>query len=1120
MQFNLGVKVPRSRDFNYRQIFLVMKLTVFLLFIACLQVSAAAYSQQINLSEKDAPVGKVLQQIQEQSGYNFFYNSKAVGEAGTVSITLKNATVEQALNELFKGRPFTYAIENKTIVVKQAEPTLLDKLKSALNIAVTVSGKVTNELSEPLPGVTVRQKGTTNAVVTDAKGAYSIIVPDNNTVIIFSFIGFKTQELAAKDIPTGSVIGMKVADYNLKEVVINKGYYDEKRELSTGDVGIITAKEIGEQPVSDPIQALIGRMPGLNIQQASGVPGAYATVRIRGQNSIANGNDPLYIIDGVPFTSKTLTSTDFGGGVVGAPLSTGGNNGVGMSPFNALNPSDIESIEVLKDADATAIYGSRGANGVILITTKKGSAGDTRFNFDVSQGTGQVTRKMDLLNTQQYLQTRHEAFKNDGKTPTSANNDVNGFWDTTRNTNWQKVLIGNTAHYTNVQGSISGGNANTQFLLGGGYNRQTTVYPGDFDDVKGSAHLNLTHSSSDQKFHAQLALNYVNDSSILPQTDFTKSITLAPDAPSIYDASGNLNWQIKNGRNTWANPLASTLNQANAKTNNLIGNLDLSYKILPGLQIKSSFGYNKDQMIQSVLTPATSSAPPNDNNPDNRSSYFSNTNFETWIIEPQINYQKKIGKSMFDFLLGGTLQQNTETSTAQYAAGFSSDALISNPAAGSTFLSLGNESTLYHYSALYGRINYNLNDEYLINITARRDGSSRFGQGKQFGNFGAVGLGWIFTKEKSVTDVLPFLSFGKVRASYGITGNDQLTDYQYLSTYSPNSYSYSGVSGLVPTRIANPYFGWEVVKKLEGGIDINFLNDRIQFSGNYYRNRTGNELVGYVLPSVTGFQTIQANLPAVIENKGLEFSLTTINLKSKALSWTTGFSLTIPQSKLLSYPGIENSSYNQTYAVGQSLFIKYLYHYTGVSPQTGLYTYATNNTNGTPTAPKDYITTKPVTQKFYGGLQNNINFKGFELDVFVQFVKQLGYNYLHYFNFAGIQNGNQPTAVLNRWQNTGDNTNIQKLTSGPPSPAFFAYRSLITSDAIISDASFIRIKNVALSYSFPETWDRTIHLKNAKIFIQCQNLFTITNYLGLDPETQGLTLPPLRMISLGIHAAF
>jgi len=1114
-----------------------MKITAFLVFLFTLHLSAATIAQTVTLSEHKVPLEKVLNDIRQQSGYVFFYNQDWMQQSKPVDLEVKNLPLEQALKAAFKDQPFDYAIVNKTIVLKLKEKPV--PAPNAQAQAVTITGKVTNELGEPMSGATVKQKDNpANGTLTDTKGNYTLTVPDDKTVIEFSYIGFEPQEFAAKDLPAGSVIKLKAAENNLQEVVINKGYYDEKRELSTGDVGIVTAKTIQEQPVFDPIQALIGRVAGLNIQQTSGVPGAYATINIRGVNSLLNGNDPLYVVDDVPFSSVTLTNASIGGGalgnsipqgsnVTGVPLPNGGTS-TGLSPFSAINPDDIESIEILKDADATSIYGSRGANGVVLITTKKGKAGDTRVNFDVSQGIGQVGHFVDMLNTQQYLQAWHQAYKNDNLPFPSiqtnqydGNYSIDGVWDTTRNTNWQKALIGGTAHYTNAQGSISGGTANTQFLIGGGYSRQTTVYPGDYNDRKGSLHFSLNHASSNQRFHVQLTGSYMNDNNIVPPVDFTGLINLPPDAPTLHNPDGSLNWAFYNGGHTFDNPLASAVSTNASVTNNLISNLDLSYKILPGLMIKSDFGYNHDEMNQTNLIPSTSWFPPFNTISALRSNTFATTVDQGWIINPQLTYQKQIAKGQLHVLIGATLQQSSSQSIAEQASDFANDALITNPQAANSFSLLNNVYSLYRYEAYVGRLNYTWDDKYLFNATFNRDGSTRFGPGRQYGNFGAVGAGWIFSKEKLVSDNLPWLTFGKLRASYGTSGNDQIGDYQYLSTYSINSTQYQGTNGLYPTVLANPNFSWEVDRKLEVGLDLSFFGDRISPSVSYYQNRTSNQLVSYPLPVQTGASSFEYNLPADVQNSGWEVQLNTVNIKTTSFTWTSNINFTAPQNKLLAFQGLATSSYSSYYTIGQSLYSQLLYQYTGVNSQTGLYTFKTQNSNGKPSAPQDQYLTPPITQKYYGGISNDFTYKGFSLDIFFQFVKQLGYSYQYYYYpiaSGGFNINNVPTAELTAWQAAGQSANVQKFSTS--SSANNLYNDFKKSNAAITDASFIRLKNVSLSYRLPEAWQHWAGMKNARVYIQGQNLYTFTKYVGLDPETQGLTLPPLRVIMAGVSASF
>jgi TonB-dependent starch-binding outer membrane protein SusC len=1103
-------KVMQSHRFC-TQMLLAMRLTILLLTAAFLQVSAHTEAQTISLNVKDAPITSVFSSIEHQTGYAIFYNKEFLKNAKLVSVQVIDMKLEDFLKLILSDQPLTYEIYQQNILIKKKDNQTIDEEIPPID----VHGHVTDSLGNPLAGATVTVKGSKSASTsTDANGDFSLHAINSNATLVISNIGFETQEIKLKG-KSGLTAKMKVHSTSLLDVVVNKGYYNTTQRLNTGDVSTVSGVDIQKQPVTDPIQALEGRVAGLNIQQTSGVPGANNVVRIRGVNSLFSGLNPFYIVDGVPFSSTSLTSPFIGGGVVGTPV-----NGQGMSPFNIINPADIERIDVLKDADATAIYGSRGANGVILITTKKGKPGDTKFDVAVTTGFSNVTRELPMLNTQQYLSMRHEAFNNDGTVPSSYDYDVNGVWDTTRYTNWQKVFIVNDDPFTNVQANISGGNANTQFVIGGGYNRQSTLYPGDYYDQKASLHASINNNSLNQRFHTQLSVNYANDNSNLPQNDLTQFITLAPDAPSLYDANGNLNWQVYQGSPTWKNPLVYTLQHANAITDFFSGNLILSYDLLPGLQLLSSFGYSNSGSSQSLLTPGTFYPPPFNNSPYARSSYFSTTNLKTSNFEPQVNYHKKIGEGKLEALVGTTFQENIFSSSGQSASGFSSDALITNPSAATIFGSAGNAYTLYHYNALFGRISYNWQEKYLINITARRDGSSRFGPGKQFGNFGAVGIGWIFTTEPFIQNSLPFLSFGKLRVSYGSTGNDQIGDYQFLSTYQPNSLSYAGLGGLTPVSLTNPNFSWERVYKFEPGIELGFAKGRIFFSSSYYLNRTNNQLIPYPLPVITGFSSVQQNSPAIIQNSGIEFVLDAVNIKGKDFTWRSSLNLSIQANKLLSYPGLDSSSYAYYYSIGKSLFSKAVYQYTGVNPQNGVYTFDTKNANGQPSYPQDLIWSKPVTQKFYGGFNNSFSYKGFQLDIFFQFVSQLGYNYSNAFPYApGIFNENQPTYVLNRWQRSGDHSNTQQFTESGSSLAQMAYNNfaLFPSNGVITDASFIRLKNLALSYQLPISWEKAAHLQNLRIYLQCQNLLTITGYQGIDPETQGLGLPPLRTITAGIQ---
>ncbi|KVV16221.1 TonB-linked outer membrane protein, SusC/RagA family [Flavobacterium sp. TAB 87] len=912
-------------------------------------------------------------------------------------------------------------------------------------------------------------------------------------------MGFKTAYIPV-DHRKSIAIVLQYDTTTLKEVRVNAGYYSVKESERTGNIARITAQDIENQPVTNVLATMQGRMAGVSVTQTTGVPGGGFEIKIRGQNSLRpDANAPLYIIDGVPYESDPIgysqTSSTY-------PTTT--------SPLNSINPDNIESIEILKDADATAIYGSRGANGVVLISTKKGKVGKTTFTLKASTAAGTVTKFIDMMNTQQYLTMREQAFLNDQTSYKSKDYDINGKWDQSRYTNWQKELIGGTAQINDFAGTVSGGSENTQFLLSGNYHTESTVFVGDFLYKKGGSQFNLNHHSEDSKFRLTFSAGYTLQNNDLPAFDFTNdSRNLAPNAPELYNADGSLNWADK----TWNNPLRYLNAKFEAQTNDLIANTMFSYEIGKGLWLKSSFGYTNLKTIETRISPSTIYNPANNITSARSSLYLNNTDRSSWIAEPQINWEKEVFEGNLDILLGATFQNQNTKRLYQSGDGFSSNSLIYDLAAASYVTVLLNDETQYKYQAFFGRVNYNWKQKYIANFTARRDGSSRFGPGNQFANFGAIGAAWLFSNENFLKNN-SWLSFGKIRSSYGTTGNDKIGDYQFLDTYTLSGVNYNGVVGLEPSRLYNQNFGWETNKKLEIALELGFLNDRIFTTFAWYQNRSSNQLTGIPLPGTTGFSSLQANLNAVVENKGVELTLRTVNFTTANFKWTSNFNLTFARNTLLSFPGLENSTYSQKYRIAQPLNIKLFYEYLSVDPQTRIYQFADVNGDGKITSPEDQQAVSDLNPKYYGGFQNQLTYKQWRLDFLFQFVKQKNLSYLN--SLPGIM-VNQPVALIDSWGQVGENANYQLYSSGVNSAASTAYSRYTRSSAAVEDASFIRLKNIALSYDVP------LNLKGTqcRIMLQGQNLLTFTKYQGGDPEftTQGF-LPPLKVLSAAVQLTF
>ena len=710
---------------------------------------------------------------------------------------------------------------------------------------------------------------------------------------------------------------------------------------------------------------------------------------------------------------------------------------------------------------------------------------------------------------------RREAFTNDNIIPDLYNAPDLTAWNTTRNTDWKKLLIGGTAKITDAEASLSGGNAQTQFLLGAGFHRETTVFPGQLADNRVSIHFNSTHNSLDNRFKMVFTTSYSSDKSNLIGQDLTGYIRLAPNAPAPYDSIGKLNWT--EGGADYSNPLAYLLQKSDAATDNLLSNLVLRYQLLPGLNLKANLGYSSMQLEQTFIYPGASLNPAYN---FTGFAQYSDNNFKSWIVEPQAEYRNVWGKAKLELLAGTSFQQSKTDGSIAYASNFSSDALLGSPsAAGEIFVT--NNNTLYHYQAVFGRISFDWGDKYLLNLTGRRDGSSRFGPNRQFANFGAMGAAWVFSKEPFIKEIFPGLNYGKLRGSIGVTGNDQIGDYKYLNTYSPYAYPYQGQTGLVPTQLNNPDYSWETNRKSELGLELGFLNDRLIVMASYYDNHSSSQLINSTLPIQTGFSGIIQNLPALVENRGWEYQLNATIVKTKDFTWDASFNLTVAHNKLLKFPNLASSDYSSRYAIGKPLNIVKLIHQTGVDPQTGIFQFADKDGHptSTPAFPNDYTVIKDLTPAFYGGFSNRFQYKGFSLSAFFQFVKQEGYNYTYNNQTPGSMT-NQSVDVLNRWRKPGDLTNVQLFTTTDPGSAAYTYYSSF-SDGAVTDASFIRLKNAALSYSFPTKWSSRIKAGLVRFYLQGQNLLTLTNYKGGDPETRTPTiLPPLKTITAGVQITF
>ncbi len=966
---------------------------------------------------------------------------------------------------------------------------------------LTITGTV-NDTYGPMPGVHVLIKGSNKGTFTNDKGGYSITVT-NKDILVFSYLGYHSREIHVLG-RTSLDVEMLSEVTELQEVEVNAGYYTVKEKERTGSISRVTAKEIELQPIVSPLEALQGRMAGVEVIQQSGVPGSAPIIRIRGQNSLRNGttdngNLPLYIIDGVP--------------VISAPI-TGGSNMYlnGIDPLTTLNLANIKSVEVLKDADATAIYGSRGANGVVLVTTKKGEGYFTKTKVEAHMysGFGTASNKMDLLNTEQYLRLRKAVLANDEREPDESTDYDLLLWDQNRYTDWQEELFGGTSMITDLNVSASGGSATTSFRLGGSFHKEGLVFPGDEQYQKITGGLNLSHRSKNKKFRVNVSANYGFDKSGTPAYDgsfYSTALSLPPNAPPIYNDDGSLHWEEWEYSSNLNNPLAAILNRtATDLGHNLIANMGLSYSVLNVLTFKINAGHTYFTREFKGLFSKDEYRPDLREFLNHRSTESHRTR-KSSIIEPQLVYKIELGNGSLDGLIGMTYQQNESKSLRVSGEGYPSEALIKDLSAAEVISISDNKYTKYRYNAVFARLGYNWKQRYFVNITGRRDGSSRFGPNKRFENFGAIGAAWIFSEDPFVKRSIPLLSFGKLRGSYGTTGSDQIGDYGYLDSYEATR----GPGGLYPTQLFNPDYSWEVNKKLEVALELGILEERVHLGTSWYRNRSSNQLVGFPLPSITGFGSVQANLPATVQNTGWEFELSAVNIRSRSFNWQTHLNITFPNNKLVSFPNIDQTSYANTYRVGHPLNIGLLYKFDGLDPETGYYRVVDVNEDGRYDY-TDRIIVKNLGSKYFGGITNTLSYKGLGLSFSLDFVVKDGLNYPLATPGTISQ---QSVEFYKAWQGTEGDV-VQKLSL--TNAALSAYRRYRISDRFTSDASFLRLNNLGISYEFPDAVLDRIGFSTCKLFLQGRNLITLTRYNSLNVETPGdSSIPSLRTITLGIQ---
>jgi len=964
--------------------------------------------------------------------------------------------------------------------------------------AQTLSGKViAAEDKTPLAGVTVMIKGTSNGAKTASNGSYQLQAPSGST-LVFSFLGYETQEITITNQKDLIVELHEVA--NLMSEVVITGYGGaQSRRTVTSAISQVKAEEIANIPASSSDQLLQGRAAGVQVNSNSGTPGGGVSVRIRGTSSINASSEPLYVIDGIPMQSNNLSGLSVGGGIT--------------NPMADINPADIESMEVLKDASATAIYGARAANGVVLITTKRGANRKATINIGSYIGRQSMTRRPGVVDGSDFETLMNEVATNTGREAPYSNPAG------ALNTDWGSPII-QDGQLRNVDLSISGGGENVRYMISGNnflqegiiknsdFNRSTARANIDFTPIK---KLNMGTSILYSRNRRGRLRNDDNISGGLEGTFFY------PPNHGYYNEDGSY-FKIP----TFENPLAA-INETTIGmlTNRFLGTVFAEYEFIPNLKLKSNFSLDYSNVAESVY----------DNSKTNNGSAVGGvatrigTNNTNWIQENVLSYRFQTGGHHVNALVGTTLQESRTDVAQSIGQGFPSDSFQEIVAA--AVLRSSSTSTSYGIASLFSRIDYNYQSKYLFTFNLRRDGSSRFGSEHRWGTFPSVGLGWVLTEEPFMQN-LGALSTIKLRGSYGVTGNQSgITDFQSLGLWGGGAYA--DLAGIAPTQLANPALKWETTNQLDIGIEFGLLKDRIHIDADYYNKHTKDLLLAVSIPRTNGFDQLTQNF-GEMRNRGFELGINADVLgPGKALKWDLSFNIATNKNKILRLAAPFNV-YNRDiyrYEEGGEMFAFYLHPQTGVNPQTGDIEFEDVNGDGEFDVNNDRRIVGSANPDFFGGITNNLKFKGFDLMFFFQY--SYGNDQLHWNRFfqehGGTRSTNFSLSQLDRWQQPGDITMIPRMTAEN-------YASDLRPSRFLEDGSYLRLKNITLGYSLPASLATKIGMTGARVYISGQNIFTVTDYTGLDPEltgtasntlTQGIefyTMPQPRTFLAGLSFNF
>jgi len=1074
--------------------FIIVLLVVF--FIQFPSQAIAAQKGKISLKLDNISLKEAFKKIEDQCQYTFVYNDSKINVSKKVTAEFDGADLEEVLNYLLEGEAIRYELKDDKIIltpkpekVPKKIPVIVDERK--------VSGTVTDiDDGSPIPGVSIVVKGTLIGGTTDALGYFSLEIPEGDVVLVFSCIGYETIEVPVVDDYLN--IKLKQSIQELEEMVV-VAYGSESKKLLTSSVSAINSDELTIAPVSNIDQALQGKSTGVQVVSNSGTPGSGVTVRVRGVSSINAGSEPLYVVDGIPIITGDYGQIGFSGQTINA--------------ISDINPNDIESISILKDASATTIYGARASNGVILITTKKGAAQKTKYEFSAYYGMQQVVKMLDMLDAREFMEYKNDASLAAGGLPIYTQEEID---NNTINTNWLDEVL-RTAPIANYELSATGGTDRTKFYISGNYfTQEGTLIGTDYDRLSGR--INVDYKANDWlNIGTNVGLSYSLNNRKEGDQSLNSPLANAIAMPAIYpvyNPDGTFN-----DDGPFANPVSiGTLHLNESYAFRSIASFYTDFRISDNISFHTKLGNDYFNLREHTFDPPTT----RQGGKYNGLGIESSANVMNVVNNNVLKYSNEINDiHHINALVGYSFEKYQRRSTYLRGQDFPNENFQYIISAAS--ISEGSVSALDRaLNSYFAEVKYDFDYKYLITLSGRYDGSSKFGENHKYGFFPAVSAAWRVSMEDFFN--VSVINDLKIRASYGLTGNDGIPDFSSLNLYSSGS-NYLSNPGIYPSQLPNPDLKWETTAQLDIGFNASLFKNKISVTFDYYNKRTKDLLLFRPVPPSSGFSSIMSNI-GEMKNNGVELSVSADILKGD-FSWVLTTNLSHNKNevtKLYNDQPIDQIGRGEnSVRVGHPIGVFYNYESLGVNPSTGDLVFKDIDGDGEITEEDRTVIGDPNPDLF-GGFTNEFSYKNLSLFVFFQFSYGNDiFNGTRRYIEAMKGQDNQLRVIIDRWRQPGDVTDIPRATNADPNNNDRA------SSRFIEDGSYMRLKSLRLSYNFGRKILDKMKFDRLELYIQAQNLLTFTNYSGMDPEvnyagndnlrygTDFFTYPSARTITFGIN---